>query len=166
MHSFKDTTGQEWRIDLTLGKIMVIEGYDFSLALRKSEPTYLSFYPAQPDLFDLFENQRVIFSMVWCCIYDDAQTLGVPDELEFAKRLDGPCLRAAVMAMYAELPLFFCEMKTTLEALIERHSRLQTIADQRMGVFISQKANNAQLEQLVDREIDKLSSSVGELLGK
>jgi hypothetical protein len=157
MHTFRDKDNFEWRIDLTLGDVKRIEAFDYADALGKGEPYRVKFFPPQDNLFtELITHPDVVFSMVWCCVEEQAQAAGVPTIYDFAKRLRGGDLVALREAFWAELPDFFPEMASTLRALITEYSNVTRLTNSKMEHAVKSSVDMALLEQRLDAEIERM----------
>lgn len=156
MRTFKDKTGQEWIVELTLDKVKYIESYDFAEALGEPSPCHIRMFPPEEDLFTTkITNPAVCFSMIWCIVREQAASRGIEDELAFAKLFDGRTMQDARLAFYEELPDFFPEMMTTLRTLIGTYSKVQKIADKKLNQKAMKHLSDEQIEKMVEEEINK-----------
>lgn len=153
MHTFKDKNNTDWIIDLDLSIIRRFEANDFQTALGKAEPTYITFFPAADDLFtSILTNTNVVFEMIWLACKDQAIDEGVTDIEEFAKLFKGETIDSARMAFYEELPPFFPEKRTSLQALIESYSVVMEEADS----VLKERVSSEMDRQVIRRKIKKM----------
>lgn len=157
MHTFRDKNNFEWRLDLTLGDVKRIEAFDYADALGDSETVKIKFFPPQDNLFtELITHPDVVFSMVWCCVEDQAQAAGVATIYDFAKLLRGSDLVALREALWAELPDFFPEMASTLRALTTEYSNVTRLTNSKMEHAVKSSIDLDLLEKKLDAEIARM----------
>ena len=158
MQTFKDKDGKDWIIDLNLSHIKLMEAHDYSEISRYNK---IKFLPPQEDLFtEVITNPAVCFTMVWCCCQKQATEVGIETELQFAERFNGETIQNSRIAMYEELPPFFPEQQTTLEALISRYGKIQKMADTGMRKILDEKLGDKELEDLMEEGLQNVANNL------
>lgn len=104
MQQFKDKTGQTWNVDLTVGSLKTI---------REATGIKLGdIYAKDTGLGDLiYAEPEKLGALLWVLVEDQADALKITEE-QFAKRLNGESLNAAISAILAACANFFRSGKT------------------------------------------------------
>jgi len=99
MKTFKDTTGQDWTITLTLGTAMHVRD---KLNIDLLQPEV-----GDPPLLTRLGTDEMLMGEVLCALLDDQIEKSNITAEQMRERFDGPTLLAAQNAFYDELADFF-----------------------------------------------------------
>lgn len=168
--TFKDRTGEEFTIHLTLNDIFSIEAYDFQ---GHCKPVKL--VPPEDKFFEeRIGDPKLLFGIAWILVqrqikgkkyknpdYDpknetSEEFVTINDELDFAYRFDGESLKNLKKGVWHELTGFFPEAATTIRSLIERLLRLQEIGIARGKKLIDANLKDEDLEKAWDEAEEKM----------
>ena len=161
MKTFKDTKGNEWVINLTLADLQNIESYNFQHALHMENPYYINFFPADPDLFtDLLVNPRICFPAIWVVCKEQAEQREITNELEFAKLFGPRTINEARIAFLEELPPFFPEMESSLQAIVARYKQATKIADEELTNEVEKSLTDDEIRKILRESIQSKKAEV------
>ena len=151
MQTVRDKLGQEWVIDLDLGKLFEIDTIDFSevtiipISLRN---------PEEGTIDEIMSNPVVACVILWACVRDrlankfmpqrdDKGNLVLEDgkpiidrekcvvlDTDFYSLLDQPAIEEAQLALVNAIVPFFPKLRTTIPKLIEEYGKLQKVAQE------------------------------------
>lgn len=160
---FKDKTGKEWDLSMTLQDAWMIEEYDFQQKVEK-----IQLIPPQDDLFTArLTDSKTLFGMAWIILQNQIrdhnqietdQSLKIKDELDLAKRLDGRSINSLRSAMWESLINFFPDHAISLRALTERFSRVVEKQNTALSGAVQKHLSDERIDQLVkeaEAEVDQ-----------
>jgi hypothetical protein len=143
MKDFKDNTGRQWRIELTIGaakRIRSLAGVNL-LELDQGEP---------PLLTRLGLDVMLLCDVVYAAVKPQADEAGVSDE-QFGEALGGDAILAARKAFFEELADFFrSQGRADLARAIQAQERIVALAveqvDRKIGEIDPEKAVTEAIE--------------------
>lgn len=150
MKTFKDNTGREWQIALSIG------------SAKRLKDTL------QIDLLDAAGVQRLadspydVADTLYVLCQDEAAAAGISDQ-QFGARLAGDSIDEATDALMAEIVDFF--PKRQREALKSLLAKMNT-AKEGMADLANQKVNSPAMDQAIQRAMTTAEAQIDQLLAK
>lgn len=143
MHKFKDKTGQEWSIELTIAsarRCRDIAGADFFSTNLGELTTQLG------------QNAELLVNTIWAIVKPEAEKTGITAD-DFAGRFVGQTIVDATEALIGELCLFTPSPKVG-ETLREINTRTKAIVEQAATLSL-EKIRSGVVEQAAMAQVKK-----------
>jgi len=175
--SFRDTLGTEWKLNLTLGKAMEIEAYDFQGRCEK-----VQLIPVSEDFFTKrILDVKVCFGIAWVLVRDlclsrkwsnpyfdpslpesdtNQRFSHIENENDFAARFDGKTVEDMKKAVWEVLPAFFPEAEASLKILMKRYSRVDQRMREKATAMIETQLTDERMDQLVDKTMKEMEQEI------
>lgn len=150
MASFKDKKGRTWSLDLTFGDVRRV---------KKQTGIDLLHIDTGAMLANLAEDPLKLLEMI--------ESIVEPEDIEgFESAIDGQVISEACDAFVESLIVFFrtCRPNASraMGALWEKLKKIQ----QKAGEMTEEKLSGADLDELIDQEMEKASQEIDEQLQK
>lgn len=171
MHTYKDKTGREWKIDLSLQDVVDLEAIDYTPVcsfvpkFRTPDVDTLRSILEQPLLAGVigwyFARKQVIEETILIPDGEPVAPEGQPkmkrmEDKDYYRLFGTAELTALKEAIVKEYGNFFQMAPTSIQKLIETSSNLRRIGAEELEKAISEEFSEDKMRQMIQKEVNNL----------
>ncbi len=144
MKTFKDKTGKEWTIEITIGAVKRVRDLLGINLTQLAEGT--------PPLITRLADLMLLVDTIYCIVKPDADKAGITD-VQFGSSLDGDAIKSANDAFWEDLENFTRSLGRPDEAMAIKKQRLMMSIAVAEGLL---KIESSKPEELIQKRIAEI----------
>jgi len=159
--TFKDNTGFEWDVSITMFKAMQVDKADFTMWTKLP---VVSLKPSEELIVELQTNSTLLMCFIWVLVQSQAKEKEI-DEEEFMNRIDGKVIHNAKEVFWSSYSDFYQEQGIYLKKWLEQIKRAETKVWEGLEKKILPDFQKM-VDKKIDQEIETMREDLEKNLGK